>query len=135
MSAAGRELFALMGYDIEGLVCNVGLEQELFFVPRDQYCRRQDLQLCGRTVLGRMPARGQGMCDHYMGAINAHGPVLKCMKEIQAECYRIGIPLRTRHREVAPSQYEFVPLYGAVWGQIDQNLMAMQICDEVAARY
>jgi glutamine synthetase len=57
------------------------------------------------------------------------------MQEIQSECYKLGIPLRTRHREVAPNQYEFAPLFGAVWGQIDQNLMAMQICEEVAAKH
>jgi glutamine synthetase len=135
LSKQGQRLFSQMGFDIDGLVCNIGLEQEVFFVPRDQFYRRQDLQFTGRTVMGRMPARGQEGSDHYMAPINVHGPVMACMQEIQAQCYKLGIPLRTRHREVAPGQYEFAPLFGSVWSQIDQNLMAMQIVDEVAAKH
>ena len=60
-------------------------------------------------------------------------PALACMQEIQQQCFKMGIPLRTRHREVAPNQYEFAPLYGTVTTQIDQNLMVMQIMEEVAA--
>jgi glutamine synthetase len=135
MSNECKKLFGLMNFDIEGAVCNIGLEQELFFVPRDKYYQRQDLQFTGRTVMGKMCARGQEGCDHYMAPINTNGPVLKCMQEIQSECYKLGIPLRTRHREVAPNQYEFAPMFGSVWSQIDQNLMAMQIVEEVAAKH
>jgi glutamine synthetase len=67
-------------------VYNIGLEQELFFVPRDKYYSRQDLQFTGRT-LGKMCARGQEGCGHYMGPIMMNGPVLKCMQDIQFECY------------------------------------------------
>ena len=74
--------------------------QEFFLVPRDAFARRPDLQLTGRTVMGRMPARGQEMSDHYMAPVGPH--VMRCMQEIQAECFRLGIPLRTRHREVPP---------------------------------
>jgi len=135
LSTQGKRLFSLMGFDIEGLVCNIGLEQEMFFVPREQFYRRTDLQFCGRTVLGKMPAKGQEGCDHYMAPINVEGPVLACMKEIQSECYKLGIPLRTRHREVAPNQYEFAPLFGSVWSQIDQNLVVMQLCEEIAPKH
>ena len=62
-------------------------------------------------------------------------PALACMQEIQRQCFNMGIPLRTRHREVAPNQYEFAPLYGTVTTQIDQNLMVMQIMEEVATSY
>lgn len=62
-------------------------------------------------------------------------PALACMQEIQQACFRLGIPLRTRHREVAPNQYEFAPMYGTVTTQIDQNLMVMQIIEETAASY
>lgn len=62
-------------------------------------------------------------------------PALACMQAIQQECFRMGIPLRTRHREVAPNQYEFAPLFGTVTTQIDQNLLVMQIIDEIAASY
>ena len=83
MSNECKKLFGLMKFDVEGAVCNIGLEK-LFFVPRDKYYSRQDLQFTGRT-LGKMCARGQEGCDHYMGPINMNGPVLKCMQEIQFE--------------------------------------------------
>jgi glutamine synthetase len=70
-----------------------------------------------------------------MAPISFASPALSCMQEIQAQCFKLGIPLRTRHREVAPNQYEFAPLYGTVTTQIDQNVMVMQIIDEVAASY
>lgn len=62
-------------------------------------------------------------------------PALSCMSEIQDQCFKLGIPLKTRHREVAPNQYEFAPLFGTVTTQQDQNLMVMQIIDEVATQY
>jgi glutamine synthetase len=68
-----------------------------------------------------------------MAPMNQHA--LDAMNEIQYECYMLGIPLRTRHREVAPNQYEFAPMFGSVTTQIDQNLMVMQIIEEVAARH
>jgi len=132
----GSRLLKALGLDTStGLQANVGLEQELFFVPREAYYKRPDLQLTGRTVIGKEPARGQEMCDHYMAPLSSATNVLACMKEIQDECWSMGIPLRTRHREVAPNQFEFAPLYGNCTAQIDQNLMVMQIMNEVAARY
>ena len=135
MSKEGARLFKHMGMEIKGMVNNIGLEQEVFFIPREAYERRMDLQFTGRTVLGKMPARGQEGCDHYMAPINVHGRVISCMKEIQEQCYKLGIPLKTRHREVAPNQYEFAPLFGSVITQTDQNLMVMQICEEVALKH
>ena len=82
-----------------------------------------------------MPPRGQEMSDHYMAPISLASPAMACMQEIQEQCFKMGIPLRTRHREVAPNQYEFAPLYGSVTTQIDQNLMVMQIIEEVAVNY
>jgi glutamine synthetase len=75
------------------------------------------------------------MCDHYMAAPSHATAALACMQEIQAQCFRLGIPLRTRHREVAPNQYEFAPLFGTATTQIDQNLVVMQIIEETAAQY
>ena len=135
MSKQGARLFKHLGFEVTGMVNNIGLEQELFFIPREAYERRMDLQFTGRTVLGKMPARGQEGCDHYMAPINVHGPAMACMKEIQEQCYKLGIPLKTRHREVAPNQYEFAPLFGSVITQTDQNLVVMQICEEVAAKH
>jgi glutamine synthetase len=135
LSKQGARLLNLLGYKVKGLVTNIGLEQELFFIPRKDFLRRPDLQLAGRTVIGRMPPRGQEMSDHYMAPINTTGPALAAMQEIQRQCFQLGIPLRTRHREVAPNQYEFAPLFGFVTTQIDQNLIVMQIIEEVAATY
>merc|ERR1719409_2567802 len=72
---------------------------------------------------------------HYMAAPSHATAALACMQEIQAQCFRLGIPLRTRHREVAPNQYEFAPLFGTATTQIDQNLVVMQIIEETAAQY
>jgi len=75
------------------------------------------------------------MSDHYMGPLTTHTPALAFMKEVQDECFKMGIPLKTRHREVAPGQFEFAPEYGINTIQIDQNLMVMQIIEEVAAKH
>ena len=136
MSKQGARLLNALGYKgVKGVVANIGLEQEFFFVPRDAYMKRPDLQLSGRTVMGKMPPRSQEVCDHYMSPPNLSSPALACMQEIQEQCFKLGIPLRTRHREVAPNQYEFAPLYGTVTTQIDQNLMVCQIIEEVAVQY
>jgi glutamine synthetase len=135
MSREGTRLLKLLGYNVDGIVSNIGLEQEIFLIPREAYFRRPDLQLTGRTVIGKDAPRGQEMCDHYMAPPSLTAPALACMQEIQAQCFKLGIPLRTRHREVAPNQYEFAPLFGINTSQIDQNVMVMQIIEEVAATY
>eukprot|EP00602_Paraphysomonas_sp_CaronLab_P000037 CAMPEP_0185027510 /NCGR_PEP_ID=MMETSP1103-20130426/12643_1 /TAXON_ID=36769 /ORGANISM="Paraphysomonas bandaiensis, Strain Caron Lab Isolate" /LENGTH=634 /DNA_ID=CAMNT_0027561541 /DNA_START=200 /DNA_END=2104 /DNA_ORIENTATION=+ len=135
ISVHGSRLLKKLGYDVKGLTCNIGLEQEFFLVPRDPYNTRMDLQLTGRTVMGADAPRGQEMCDHYMSPPSVSGAPYSCMKEIQEQCFKMGIPLKTRHREVAPGQYEFAPLFGFVTTQIDQNLMVMQIMDEVAPKH
>ena len=133
MSRECSRLLKLMGHSTAGVKQNIGLEQEFFLVPREAYATRMDLQLAGRTVLGKVAARGQEMCDHYMGPLNQHA--LAAIREMQAEAFKLGIPLKTRHREVAPGQYEMAPYFGHAPEQIDQNLVVMQICEEVAGRY
>ena len=129
-------LLSTLGLDTSsGIQANIGLEQEIFLIPREEYYRRPDLQLTGRTVMGKNAPRGQEMCDHYMAPLSTGTAALACMQEIQDECWRIGIPLKTRHREVAPNQFEFAPLYGSNTTQIDQNIMVMQIIEEVASRH
>lgn len=85
--------------------------------------------------MGQDAPRGQEMCDHYMAPPSLTSPVLACMQEIQDECFKLGIPLKTRHREVAPNQYEFAPMFGLVSTQVDQNLMVMQIMEEIAPKH
>lgn len=135
MSREGTRLLKLLGYETKSLMSMIGLEQELFLIPREEFLKRPDLQLSGRTILGKTPARGQEMCDHYMGPLSYSTPVLAAMQEIQETCFKMGIPLKTRHREVAPNQFEFAPLFGPATTQIDQNLVAMQVCEEVAKKH
>lgn len=135
LSKEGTKLLKSLGLETGKLTANIGLEQEIFLIPREQYYRRPDLQMTGRTIIGKNAPRGQEMCDHYMAPLSSSTAALECMKEIQDECWRLGIPLKTRHREVAPNQFEFAPLYGSNTTQIDQNVMVMQIIEEVAPRH
>jgi len=135
LNTQGLRLLKALGYEPKELVANIGLEQEIFLIPREQYLRRMDLQLTGRTIMGKDAPRGQEMCDHYMAAMSTAQPALEAMQEMQQECWKMGIPLKTRHREVAPGQYEFAPLFGTNTTQIDQNIMVMQVIEEVAAKH
>merc|ERR1719160_956389 len=135
LSREGARLFKHLDYGIKGMTVNIGLEQEFFILPRVQFYRRPDLQFTGRTVMGKMPGRGQEGCDHYMAPIKNSSAALAAIKEIQEECFKLGIPLKTRHREVAPNQYEMAPLFGDVRVQTDQNLLVMQIADEVCTKH
>ena len=110
LSKEGVRLLGHLGLKTKGLVNNIGLEQEIFLISRDAYYARPDLQFTGRTVMGAFPARGQEMSDHYMAPLSESTPALACMQAIQDKCFKMGIPLRTRHREVAPNQYEFAPV-------------------------
>jgi glutamine synthetase len=83
ISREGAKLFKLLGYEINGMTVNIGLEQEFFILPRNQFYRRPDLQFTGRTVMGKMPGRGQEGCDHYMAPIKSNTPALAAIKEIQ----------------------------------------------------
>ena len=133
VSSAGVRLLGLLGYNCKRVMPNIGLEQEFFLVPREAYYKRTDLQLSGRTVMGMDAPRGQELSDHYMAPLN---PIaLECMKEMQHECFKMGIPLNTRHREVAPNQYECAPYFGVASAQIDENLMVMELMEEIAAKH
>ena len=135
LSKEGVRLLGHLGLKTAGLVNNIGLEQEIFLIPRAAFFKRPDLQFAGRTVMGRLPARGQEMSDHYMAPLSDASPTLACMQAIQEKCFKMGIPLRTRHREVAPNQYEFAPMFGTVVTQTDQNLVVMQVIEETAAKF
>eukprot|EP00591_Stephanopyxis_turris_P011704 CAMPEP_0195509352 /NCGR_PEP_ID=MMETSP0794_2-20130614/2306_1 /TAXON_ID=515487 /ORGANISM="Stephanopyxis turris, Strain CCMP 815" /LENGTH=714 /DNA_ID=CAMNT_0040636545 /DNA_START=35 /DNA_END=2179 /DNA_ORIENTATION=+ len=136
LSKEGKRLLGHLGYEFEGgLDASLGLEQEFFLIPRDQYYRRPDLQIAGRTLIGKNASRGQEMCDHYMGAVSSATPALAFFQELQDEAWSVGIPLKTRHREVAPGQFEVCPMFGTATTQVDQNVIVMQLIEEVAARH
>jgi glutamine synthetase len=135
LNTQGTRLLNMLGCECSGIVNNIGLEQEIFLVPREAYYKRPDLQFGGRMVIGKMSARGQELSDHYMAAPSTATAALSFFREVQEQAFILGIPLKTRHREVAPGQYEMAPLFGPVVSQVDQNLMVMQIMEEVAVKH
>jgi len=110
-----------------------GPEQEYFLFSKDLYDTRPDLIVCGRTLFGAQPAKGQQMEDHYFGAIKSN--VIEFMEDFDNELYRRGIPAKTRHNEVSPNQFEIAPLYEEVNLSIDHNLQLMDIIKKVAERH
>lgn len=135
LSTEGCRLLEKLNVKTKSVEAKIGLEQECFLINREFYKNRLDLKMTGRTVMGKMPPRGQEMCDHYMAPPSLASPAITVMKEFQSQCFNMGIPMRTRHREVAPNQYEFAPNFGSMTTQIDQNLVAMQIMEETAATH
>lgn len=111
---------------------NSGIEQEFFLLNKDKFLRRPDLHLCGRTLQGRHPAKGQELSDSYFGVMTP--AALKCMHEMEEEAWKLGIPVTTRHREVCPNQYELAPMFAKMPLATDQNLMLMQVMETVAMR-
>jgi glutamine synthetase len=111
----------------------VGPEQEYFLVDRELYFRRPDLVACERTLFGAKPPKGQQLEDHYFGSIPAR--VLAYMGEVEHELYRLGVPVKTRHNEVAPGQYEIAPLFEASNVASDHQMLIMETLKRVAVRH
>src|SRR5215207_2109299 len=111
----------------------LGWEQEYFVIDEGLFNARPDLLLCGRTVYGHSPAKGQQLEDHYFGSIPER--VYAFMRDFEKESYKLGIPLRTRHNEVAPAQFECAPIFEEVNLAVDHNTLLMDIMTRVAARH
>ncbi|RYY63411.1 MAG: glutamine synthetase type III, partial [Chitinophagaceae bacterium] len=111
----------------------LGWEQEYFVVDEGLFNARPDLLLCGRTVFGHSPAKGQQLEDHYFGSIPER--IYAFMRDFEQESYRLGIPLRTRHNEVAPAQFECAPIFEEVNIAVDHNTLLMDVMTRVAARH
>lgn len=111
----------------------LGWEQEYFLVDEGLYATRPDLVLTGRTLLGHESAKNQQLEDHYFGSVPTR--VAAFMKDIEFEAYKFGIPLKTRHNEVAPNQFEFAPIFGETNLAVDQNLLIMTLIKRVARRH
>jgi glutamine synthetase len=111
----------------------VGSEQEYFLIDEEFYYRRPDLVTCGRTLFGAKPPRGQELEDHYFGSIQDR--VLNCMLETEKELYRLGVPVKTRHNEVAPSQYEIAPIFENTNVASDHQQLMMLMLRRVARHY
>ncbi len=119
--------------NITNVTATLGWEQEYFVIDEGLYNARPDLLLCGRTVFGHAPAKGQQLEDHYFGSIPER--VYAFMRDYEEEAYKLGIPLRTRHNEVAPAQFECAPIYEEANLAVDHNTLLMDIMNRVARRH
>jgi glutamine synthetase len=119
--------------NVQRVTPTLGWEQEYFVVDEGLFNARPDLLMCGRTVYGHSPAKGQQLEDHYFGSIPER--VYAFMRDFETESYKLGIPLRTRHNEVAPAQFECAPIYEEVNLAVDHNTLLMDIMTRVAARH
>ena len=130
---AATKVCQLFDKDIQHVVASLGPEQEYFVVDKALYNARPDLVMAGRTVYGHPPARGQQMEDHYFGSIPPR--IYDFMKDFEIEAWKLGIPVRTRHNEVAPSQFEVAPLFEEVNVANDHNQLMMDVMNRVANRH
>ena len=133
LNAAATAVARLFDPKVNGVTVNVGLEQEYFLVDEALYNARPDLQLCSRTVIGHTSAKDQQLSDHYFGAIPSR--VALFMKDFETEAYKLGIPLQTRHNEVAPNQFECAPVFSGITTAIDQNMLLMIVMQKVAGKH
>jgi glutamine synthetase len=119
--------------NVNRVSATLGWEQEYFVVDEAMFNARPDLVLSGRTVFGHAPAKGQQLEDHYFGSIPER--VYAFMRDFENEGYKLGIPLRTRHNEVAPAQFECAPIFEEVSIAVDHNTLLMDVMDRVARRH
>lgn len=127
------DVLALFGIDVPQVSTTVGPEQEYFLIPEESYEKRQDLILTGRTLFGSSPCKGQELEEHYFGAIRP--TVNDFMKELDDELWKLGIPAKTKHNEVAPSQHELAPIFSTANIAIDHNLLTMEMMKTIASHH
>ena len=119
--------------NVSKVVATLGWEQEYFVIDESLANARPDLMMCGRTLIGHSPAKGQQLEDHYFGSIPER--IYSFMQDFEQESYKLGIPLRTRHNEVAPSQFECAPIFEEVNIAVDHNTLLMDVMNKVAKRH
>ncbi|HAA12058.1 MAG TPA: glutamine synthetase type III [Cytophagales bacterium] len=119
--------------NVSRVSASLGCEQEYFAVDKSLFAARPDLVMAGRTVFGHNPARGQQLDDHYFGSIPNR--VFDFMRDFETECHRLGIPVSTRHNEVAPSQFEVAPRFEDINVAVDHNQLMMDLMSKVAERH
>lgn len=133
ISDQARRVLHLFGKDVDQVSTTVGPEQEYFLIRKEDYEKRLDLVLTGRTLFGSAPSKGQELEEHYFGVIRPC--VSEFMKELDQELWKLGIPAKTKHNEVAPSQHELAPIYDTTNVAIDHNLLTMEMMKKIAARH
>ena len=127
------KVLKLFGKDVDRVVTTVGPEQEYFLIKKEDYQKRLDLVLCGRTLFGSAPSKGQELEEHYFGTIR---PIVSgFMKELDEELWKLGIPAKTKHNEVAPCQHELAPIYDITNVAIDHNLLTMEMMRKIADKH
>jgi glutamine synthetase len=130
---AAVEVCKLFDPNVKRVYSYLGWEQEYFLVDQALYEARPDLVLTGRTLMGHESAKNQQLEDHYFGAIPPR--VAAFMREVEIEAYKYGIPLKTRHNEVAPNQFEVAPIFGETNLAVDQNLLLMTLMNKIATKH
>ena len=133
LSGQAVRILKLFGKDVDYVSTTVGPEQEYFLVKKEDYEARQDLILTGRTLFGAPSAKGQELEEHYFGVIRPE--VSAFMKELDEELWKLGIPAKTKHNEVAPCQHELAPIYDTTNVAIDHNLLTMEMMRKIAPKY
>jgi len=133
LEAAAVKVCQLFDKEVERVYATLGWEQEYFVVDEALFNARPDLLACGRTLLGKYPPKGQQLDDHYFGSIPER--VYTFMRDLELESHKLGIPVRTRHNEVAPTQFELAPIYEDVNVAVDHNQLLMDLMDRVARRH
>ena len=119
--------------EVQHVTPQVGPEQEYFLIDREMYDLREDLKLCGRTLFGARPPKGQELDDHYYGAIKPR--VAAFMRELDEELWKLGVLAKTEHNEVAPAQHEIAPIYSDANTACDKNQLTMELLKKVASRH
>ena len=119
--------------EVQHVTPQVGPEQEYFLIDREMYDRREDLKLCGRTLFGARPPKGQELDDHYYGTIQPR--VAAFMRELDEELWKLGVLAKTEHNEVAPAQHEIAPIYSDANTACDKNQLTMELLKKVASRH
>src|SRR5438477_763289 len=133
VSKQAVRVLKLFGSTAERVFATCGPEQEYFLIDRNFYFARPDLINAGRTLFGATPPKGQEMKDQYFGAIPER--VLACMADVETELYKVGVPVKTRHNEVAPSQYEIAPVFENANLATDHQMMTMETLKRIAPKY
>lgn len=133
LNKAAVEVCHFFDKNVSKVNATLGWEQEYFVIDEALFNARPDLVLGGRTVFGHSPAKGQQLEDHYFGAIPER--IYAFMRDFEQESYKLGIPLRTRHNEVAPAQFECAPIFEEVSVAVDHNTLLMDVMDRVARRH
>ena len=133
LSGQAIRILKLFGKDVDYVSTTVGPEQEYFLIKKEDYEARQDLILTGRTLFGAPSAKGQELEEHYFGVIRPE--VSAFMKELDEELWKLGVPAKTKHNEVAPCQHELAPIFDTTNVAIDHNLLTMELMKKIAPKY